>query len=281
MCWIGYCPPGVTPDLATLRLANVQNPDGSGWAMRTPNGLEVVRSLDGAYAASSFLRAREAWPEAEAVYHARYGTHGAMDEANVHPFNIPGTSWYMAHNGMLPLSDGPWHQGRSDSRILAEDILSVKTWGELKGDRGRLEKWLQGDKLVILSAEAQKKGPVLIFNERNGSWLGDGVWHSSSLYTYRGYQSTGPVTVVDGVKKSTLVNLTQDPDDDEEAWWKAHAEDEPLGTQKLTEDERLEYLDLLDMHDRGTLSPKGCERLDLLETYMWDAQESPLDSITG
>jgi hypothetical protein len=279
MCWIGYCPPGKTPSRETLLSAIDQNPDGAGWSMRTPNGLEVVRALDDSYAVSSFLRARAIWPETHAVFHARYATHGEKDESNVHPFTVPGHAWSMAHNGMLPLSDGPFGSGRSDSRILAEDILSQMTWEDLKNERDTMEWWLQGDKVVILTGEKRPTGgPVIIYNENRGTWKSDGIWHSSALYTTRA--TIGSVTVADAVKPHVPIWINADdaPIADSE-WWEDTLEQQALESALASEEAR-EYRELLDKYDRGTLSGAEWDALEAYEEKAYGVLTTPADRQT-
>ena len=182
MCLIIVCPPGKTPDMDTIIDATYDNPDGSGWCMRVNGGMEWVRSATNVdHVIGSFYAAREQHPDTWAVWHSRFATHGTTDDNNTHPFPVPGKPWMLMHNGMLPLSDG-FRGGRSDSRILAEDHISEMTWEEMLHDKVEFEKWLQGDKVVILSERREKHGPCLILNENRGIWAkDDGCWYSHAI----------------------------------------------------------------------------------------------------
>lgn len=235
MCLIIVSPPGTVPDFDNLTESTWDNPDGAGWAMRTPNGLEVMRSatqvdkvLDG------FLDARDAYPNAWAVWHARLATQGRNLDENTHPFAVPGRPWVMAHNGVLPLNDGPFDKrDRSDSRILAEDILSEADWDTLLRERYRIENWLYGDKVVILSERKERGGPCLILGEEHGMWdAADGCWYSRhsrparcdtcrqtwgrcTCHRWGDYR----VTYVDG--KAAVVESANADDEDYVDWWAA------------------------------------------------------------
>ena len=184
MCIILVCPPGRTPDFDNIVQATYENEDGSGWMIRAPHGIEIVRSARNIeHVISTFTEARAMWPDSWAVWHSRLATHGQIDDANTHPFVIPGTNWAMVHNGILPLSDGPFRHDRSDSRILAEDHLSAATWREMREHKATIETWLQGDKVVVMSGSKEKGGPVIIFNEKRGEWDPvDNCWYSHPLY---------------------------------------------------------------------------------------------------
>ncbi len=166
----------------TIIDSTFDNPDGCGWAMRTPNGLEIVRSAQNVdHVIGSFLAARDRWPNAYAVWHARFATHRDIDDANTHPFLVPGRPWALVHNGILPLSDG--YQGtRSDTRIFAEDHVANMTWDELIGGKKAIELWMRGDKVVILPEHKINGVPWIIFNASHGQWdAEDGCWYSHSV----------------------------------------------------------------------------------------------------
>ena len=134
MCIIIVAPPGKMIDIDQLVDATYENPDGSGWAMRTPHGIETVRSAASIdHVLGSFLACREQNPNQWAVWHSRLATQGRLTDVNTHPYPVPNRPWVLAHNGILPLNDGPFTGlDRSDSRILAEDIISEATWEELR-----------------------------------------------------------------------------------------------------------------------------------------------------
>jgi glutamine amidotransferase len=154
--------------------------------MKIGRGLEIYKTVDDTKALATFLDARQANPQTWAIWHSRIATQGQLVDDNCHPFAIPGRPWAMAHNGMLDLSDPPVRARRgaverSDSRILAEDHLSLATWADLRADLADWEHWLGGSKVVLLSSRKERGGPVLIMNEDQGEWI-DGCWHSHGPY---------------------------------------------------------------------------------------------------
>ena len=186
MCLIIACPPGKTPDMDVIIDATIENPDGSGWCMRVNGGMDSVRSAHSIdHVIGSFYQAREANPNAWAVWHSRLATQGNLVDENTHPFQVPGKPWMLVHNGIMPLSDGPrtggW-AGRSDSRIFAEDHISEFSWEEMLAKQANIEQWLGYNKVVILSERREKHGPCLILNADKGLWDSeDGCWYSHSV----------------------------------------------------------------------------------------------------
>ena len=184
MCVAIVCPPGKDPGVDVLCDAMWDNEDGSGFAIRHDGTITVVRSHDDMqYVLDEWQRLRAKYPMAWAVWHSRLATHGSINADNVHPFNVPGRPWVLAHNGIMPLNDGPLpDRDRSDSRILAEDHVSRMTWGTIKAQRVAFERWLDSNKVVIMSARREKGGPVIILNESKGYWAADGCWYSAPIY---------------------------------------------------------------------------------------------------
>lgn len=182
MCILIACPPDTTPDLTDLWDATDQNPDGHGWAIRHDGTIERMVSVDADRALSTFLAARERWPGTWALWHSRFATQGVRDTTNCQPLIVPGTGWVMGHNGILPFSDGPLDNRRSDSRILAEDHLPTWGWKDLRLQSTALDAWLSPSKVVIMSPRKEKGGPVIILGEKRGTWAKDGCWWSSRPY---------------------------------------------------------------------------------------------------
>jgi hypothetical protein len=56
------------------------------------------------------------------------------------------------------------------------------TWGTIRSRIGDFERWLQTDKVVIMSERKEKGGPVIILNEKRGYWDQDGCWYSAAIY---------------------------------------------------------------------------------------------------
>jgi hypothetical protein len=190
MCVIILCPPGETPDRSDLIDSTFCNPDGHGFSILAPDqpsGFVHQVSMDADLILEAFMATRERYPDQWAVWHSRFATHGIINDTNCQPFAVPGKRWIMAHNGVLPLSDGPFWSGpdRSDSKIFCEEHVARTDWGRLNDVHvGRaVEEWLDGSKIVVLSAEPEhSEWPVVLFNEDHGDWMSDGCWWSSRPY---------------------------------------------------------------------------------------------------
>lgn len=227
MCILIACPPNRVPDLSDLWDAADQNPDGHGWAIRANGHIERFVSMDSGRAISTFFDARDRWPHSWAIWHSRFATQGVMDTSNAQPFEVPGQGWVMAHNGILPLSDGPFDNRRSDSRILAEDHLPQTSWATMRHRFTELDRWLSPSKVVVMSAGKEKGGPVIIFGENRGSWAKDGCWWSARPYAW--------ATTSAWASKSNGTSYLKDArwDDEEEECWaqyqQAERELEKLG----------------------------------------------------
>lgn len=210
MCILIACPPNRTPDLSDLWDAAEQNPDGHGWAIRTNGHIERMVSMDSDRAIGTFLSARERWPQSWAIWHSRFATQGTMNTQNCQPFEVPGQGWVMAHNGILPLSDGPFDGRRSDSRILAEDHLPQTSWQTMRHRFSDLDAWFAPSKVVVMSAGREKGGPVIIFGENRGTWAKDGCWWSARPYVYLAKSWT--------TKTAEYLKDAKWDDEEEECW---------------------------------------------------------------
>ena len=197
MCVIIAAPPNVNIPRDALLDAIFENPDGAGFMIAHGGHLWTERSAnDPQSIVDAFLALQGNYPDAYGVFHARIATQGSCVDENTHPFQVPGKPWAMMHNGVMPLGD-PFGN-RSDSRILAEDHMSTRTWGQLRDGRKDLEKWLKSNKVVLLSSRREKGGRVIIWNENLGTWSksGDdkGCWYSHRQSGRRTRQETKVTT---------------------------------------------------------------------------------------
>lgn len=185
-----YPMPGLLDDKAIERLENGAqiNGDGSGWAVITGDQIITGKSMDSTTAIEGFARAyhRATGP---ALFHSRWATHGSKNTSNVHPFPVRKIrDTYVAHNGILP-SDahpGKWDD-RSDTRIFADEILPQQ-YRHLDSERTRerLDKWLGGNKIAVLSTNRKYQRQLYVFGLEMGTWA-DGVWYSND--DFEGYGS--------------------------------------------------------------------------------------------
>lgn len=139
MCNICVLPRGVTvtPEIRRgLELAAEVNYDGSGFGIVTPEAVITGRDLDPYRLIADFVMARDAFPDGSAVFHSRLATAKKAAAEHLHPF-YAGEGRYLFFNGSLPELERP---GRSDARVLAEDILPRMLPGDLAAMIGKRNK---------------------------------------------------------------------------------------------------------------------------------------------
>lgn len=188
MCLLTFIPPHVQPGVQALINGSYVNDDGHGFAVVIGNRIVVKRGWNASKLAEEFARVRAAHPDGPAMFHSRFGTHGARDKGNVHPFELGGDSrTVIAHNGILPGKVQPRNgDPRSDTRIAAEDHLP-RAYGRLSTYRARkaVGRWItDANKIVILTVDRRYRGHSFIINESAGIWDG-GIWYSNSGYLDR------------------------------------------------------------------------------------------------
>ena len=184
MCIIAACPPGTTPDERDLDVACSNNPDGFGWAIATRTRMITHRTMSANEAMDTFLTIRGQCPKSPALFHARIATHSAVNLAGCHPFPIGDDRTMMAHNGILYQCEPGPYDPRSDSAVLAEDIIPRNGGiASIVAHRDKWGEWIgKNNKLVFVSSVpgVQK---LTIVNEQAGEWDG-GIWWSNSGYIY-------------------------------------------------------------------------------------------------
>jgi len=175
---------GQVPDYNHISNANINNPDGFGFAVHTGDRIITSRGMNPQKTVDKFYDTLDkAGKDFVAIYHSRITTHGDSIVENAHPFKVDGRSdLILAHNGMLPIHPRAGDR-RSDTRIFAEDIM-VNMGIEMLDDKhsfARLEDWAAGSKIAILSNAPELRDSVYIVNEHLGAWEGD-IWWSNSSY---------------------------------------------------------------------------------------------------
>ena len=193
MCLLTFFPEGVYPSakaITGLTTGAAWNPDGFGYAMvGNHKQLIVKKGLFAEDIISSFLEDRAKYPDGPALFHSRIGTAGLNDHDNCHPFYI-GDDYktVIAHNGILPELAQPFKKDvRSDTRILAEELLPKKPFGyfETRLAREAFESWLgTWNKVVILTTNPRYPNNALMFNGHRGIWDED-IWWSNDTYLPR------------------------------------------------------------------------------------------------
>ena len=168
------------------------NPDGFGYALLMESGEIIKRVGMKRHAVIESYLAKVDRPGVVAnMFHARIGTSGGHNKRNCHPFNIPGESAVLAHNGILPVPVKV-NSLLSDTGIFATEMIPEMGGTDIFANpknRDLLENWARGNKIAILSP-SKLIGPLLILNEREGNWI-DRVWFSNDSYEadYYSWQS--------------------------------------------------------------------------------------------
>lgn len=191
MCILHYVPDNIAPDRDALRNGALNNPDGHGWAIASPEFEHVLvgHSLSMNEAISDFMDMRSVYMDGPALFHSRWATHGSVKEENCHPFYVANDKrTVLAHNGILPADAHPVKgDDRSDTRILADELLTER-YAKLdrKGTRRALATWAgRGNKLLILTNDPKYRRNVYLVNAAAGTWDNEtGMWHSNTSYLY-------------------------------------------------------------------------------------------------
>ena len=185
MCLLVVCNPNSTPSKDELTTGACKNPHGFGFAIDTGSGIISERSMSAKKSIARFLELREQYPNGYAMWHARYATHGVKNELNCHPFKVAGEhDTYLAHNGVLDILI-PKDDKRSDTRILAEELLPrLGGVSALDDDYvyDLLSAWSRGSKVAVMTNDPSAQYKIYIINESAGSWDDKGIWWSNTSY---------------------------------------------------------------------------------------------------
>lgn len=176
-----------------------RNDDGLGIMYREDGRVKVEKSVGNAE--EKFQLFRRHRDKAHWAMHARYKTHGAVDEKNCHPYKILSIDdgdpidLYMMHNGILnnaPSVD----KEMSDTWHYIEYLIKpiAKTDINLLWENDHIQTMFQdhigkGNKFLFMRSD-DVPYPVLILNhasgvERNGMWLSN-TYSIDQTYNYGG-----------------------------------------------------------------------------------------------
>lgn len=194
MCLLSVYSPGALVNVEHLEEGAICNPHGYGYAIIVGDRIEIAHGMEPYAVIDAFERARLLHPESWALFHSRYTTDGSTTVDNCHPFIVGGDPrTVLAHNGILPVHPSKGDL-RSDTRILAEDLIPSGRFGKMWRPRAqrKLTEWMLRErypnKVAILTVDPRYKRNAIILNDDAGEWV-NGVWHSNdgykpSPYTY-------------------------------------------------------------------------------------------------
>jgi hypothetical protein len=186
MCLLTYFAAGILPDTDKLLNGAFFNNDGYGYAIVTGDDIQVRHGLDAEKTIAQFDGDRRSNPHGPALFHCRFATHGPTNTENCHPFRVGGDPrTVLAHNGILLTVVQPRKKDpRSDSRILADDLVPLFGSMRVRRNRIRLQKWMTpANKVVILTVDRSFTKQAYILNEDAGVWDG-GIWYSNAGYLF-------------------------------------------------------------------------------------------------
>lgn len=187
MCLLTFAPSGVVIDDDRLFEASLNNPDGFGFSIRTPQRIVRARGMHFEQVLAEYHKALRTHGHGESMFHLRWATHGSTNKANCHPFYVGSDRDSMlGHNGVIPINI-PKGDSRSDTRYFSE-VMLPKRGGVSKLDDPKfvkdISKSIGSSKLVILTNNPSARKNFYIINEDMGHWDSD-VWWSN--YSYRPY----------------------------------------------------------------------------------------------
>lgn len=184
--------------------------------------------------------------------HFRWATHGRVGKPNTHPFEIPGTAYWMMHNGILWTSSEATDD-LSDTAIFARDVMPLyMDWKQSGVDDAwlpTLEKEADYSRLLLLNEDS---GEFAIVNEDLGQW-DHGFWYSNA-YSF----ALGSKPKVRTVPKAVYANTYASPGTELPRWpfGEVPGPSGP-GVDMRSDDERLEewYYRTRAAEMRGTRLP--------------------------
>ena len=184
MCVMVYVPQGSQFPLADVPEFFRGNKDGIGAAFGDGRKVRTFRTIaKNAEEATAFCKDVVGRAKGRAlIVHFRYATHGAINLANVHPFNLAGSALF--HNGVLAIDTetGEVDTAVYRTRYLAPIIGNRSAVDALTGPLGEVIGYHidTSNKFAVID----KRGKVAIVNEASGAWY-NGVWFSNMNWTPR------------------------------------------------------------------------------------------------
>lgn len=187
MCIAIMSKEGVTIPKEHLEQSFRINDDGAGFMYAENEQLHIEK---GFMDFDSFYAAYKPHEEKPIAVHFRIKTHGSLDAANTHPFEV-GKNLAVIHNGIINNVDCSQDKTKSDTywfnqKILVPIYKRDSRFIFKEPFKELIKEYIGWSKLVFLN----NKGHHTIINEDKGVW-DEGVWYSNTSYKPRQVQQAG------------------------------------------------------------------------------------------
>lgn len=179
MCLAIYKPSGKYVKEEHLGNGFANHSDGAGMAWAQDGQLHYKKGI---FKLEEFLELYNQIKEFPALLHFRKATHGAVNEANCHPFIFDEGRLALIHNGVLNIKCNI--DGLSDTahfvKLVLEPMISKNKVPINDGALHYLISTSIGtDKMVVMDGN----GTAYVFNEDKGTEE-EGVWYSNTTFRY-------------------------------------------------------------------------------------------------
>lgn len=196
MCLAIYKPADKSIKDEFLRNGFANHPDGAGMAWAQDGQLHFKKGI---FKLEEFLELYEQIKQFPALLHFRKATHGAINEANCHPFIFNDGKLALIHNGVLNIKCTI--DGLSDTAHFVKLVLEpMINKNNVPIDDGALHYLISTsigtDKMVVMDGN----GTAFVFNEDKGT-VEEGVWYSNTTFRYS-YKSTTKTTTTHSSQQS-------------------------------------------------------------------------------
>lgn len=181
MCITIWKPENITLYDNALKNCWDGNPDGAGFMYAEDGKVHIVKGL---MTYEAFLAAYKPHELRAAVLHFRISTHGKVDEANTHPFQVTETLG-LTHNGIINNVKCDINKDMSDTWHFVEKFAKpfANLW-QHPAYKALVEQYIGYSKLIWMDGD----GNVEIYNESSGNWNSQ-CWFSNYTYQTKTYYS--------------------------------------------------------------------------------------------
>jgi len=174
MCIAIYKPEDMLLSEETITNSWNNNPDGAGFMYVQDNKVVIEK---GFMTLPAFLEAYTPHKDKQMALHFRIATHGKVNAANTHPFQVSDTLGVI-HNGVMSNVKCNIDKNMSDTWHFVEHIMKPYEAHLFEpGFKELIESYIGYSKLVTL----RRDGSFDIFNERLGDWDCQ-CWFSNKSY---------------------------------------------------------------------------------------------------